>query len=305
MFKLLELEEPDYVIHDSLCGWAKMALQRFNIPTIATFSTFAVHPMNPPPMPPADIFKTAGQLLGEVRSYWQTRQRIQTKHHVKSIGLLEAVSCTGDMNLVYTSRKFQVVGERFGDDFKFVGAMIGERPVIPDFSYEFIEQSPLIYISLGTINNTNVDFYRLCLKTFRDFAGYFVMSIGGGVSVDDLGEIPDNFLVMNSVPQLDVLDNADAFITHGGLNSVHESLLASVPMIVVPQQIEQGMVANQVRKFGAGVVDRQPTELSLMKNLETIIGDSRFEDAAKSLGDTLREAGGVAKAVEEILRFVG
>ena len=305
MFKLIELEQPDYIIYDSLCGRAKMALQRFNIPTIATFSTFAFHPMAPPPMPISDIIKTAGQLLGEVREYWQTRQTIQTKHNVKSIGLFEAVACSGDLNIVYTSQKFQVVGNRFGEDYKFVGALIGERPTVPDFPYEFLEKPSLIYISLGTVNNTNIDFYRLCLKTFGDYAGHFLMSIGNQVSVDELGEIPDNFLVMNHVPQLDVLDKAKVFITHGGLNSVHESLLAGVPMIVVPQQIEQGMVANQVKKFGAGLINRRPSESSLVINLKTIIGMKSFRESAKSLGESLQSAGGVSKAVDEILKFVG
>lgn len=304
MFKLIELEQPDYVIYDSLCGWAKMAMQKYNMPTVSTFSTFLVHPLSPPPIPPTEIIKTARQFLAEIRGYWRTRQRIQDTYHVKSIGLLEAVSCEGDLNLVYTSREFQPAGKRFGDKYRFVGTLVGERPKPSDFPYDFLDVNPLVYISLGTINNANIGFYRMCIETFAGFDGRVVMSIGGQVSVDEIGTIPDHFLVMNHVPQLDVLDKATVFITHGGLNSVHESLLVGVPMIVVPQQVEQGMVANQVKSFGAGVIDRQPTAESLWAHVGTLMAESTYRASAKVLGESLRSAGGVHTAVDELLTFV-
>ncbi len=303
MFKLIELEQPDYVIYDSLCGWAKMALQKFDIPAIATFATFAVHPLAPPPMPIGDLAKTAGQLLGEATGYWQTRQRIQMKFNIKSIGLFEAVACQGDLNIVYTTREFQPAQHRFGDKFRFVGPLVDDL-LLQDFPYEFLDQSPLIYISLGTINNRNLDFYQLCLETFKDYAAYFVMSVGEHTDISQLGDIPDNFLVRNYVPQIYVLQKTDVFITHGGLNSVHESLLGGVPMIVVPQQIEQGLVANQVKKFGAGIINRRPNEASLIIDLKTIIEATEYTDTASALGNTLRSAGGVKLAVDEILSFV-
>jgi len=303
MFDLIDREQPDYVIYDSLCGWAKMALQKYNLPTIAIFTTFMIHPTSPPPMPISDIAKTLRQVIGEARGYWHTRQHIQNTHHVKSIGLFEAVSCEGDLNIIFTSRDFQPAGNRFGENNKFVGPLVADRPTMPDFPYDFLEKKNLVYISLGTINNMNRDFYRTCLQAFADFAGHFVMSIGDNISVDELGKIPDNFLVRNFVPQLDVLKKTNVFITHGGLNSVQESLLAGVPMIVIPQQIEQGLVANQIKKLGAGIVDRRPTESSLVMNLKTMMGLSSYRNAAKSLGDTLRSAGGVSYAVNELLAF--
>jgi UDP:flavonoid glycosyltransferase YjiC (YdhE family) len=41
--------------------------------------------------------------------------------------------------------------------------------------------------------------------------------------------IPANFIVRPSVPQLEVLQGTDIFITPGDLNSVHEGLYYGVP----------------------------------------------------------------------------
>jgi len=36
--------------------------------------------------------------------------------------------------------------------------------------------------------------------------------------------LPENFLALDVVPQLELLPKCHAFITHGGANSVHEAL---------------------------------------------------------------------------------
>ena len=58
-----------------------------------------------------------------------------------------------------------------------------------------------------------------------------IMSIGANVSRENLGAAPPNFMVYAHVPQLDILRRASAFLTHGGMNSVSESLYHGVPMV--------------------------------------------------------------------------
>jgi len=305
LFDLMETEKPDYLIYDSLAGWGLMTARKYPVPTIATISTFILNPRTPPPLSAKELFKTFKQVIREVGGYWQTRQRIQQKFGITSIGLIEAVMAKAPLNIVYTSREFQPQGHLYDEHTKFVGTMVSPRPKSDTFPYDFLDHDPLIYISLGTINNTNAEFYRQCLASFGDFAGHFVMSIGQNITIESLGDIPDNFLVMNSVPQLDVLKQADIFITHGGLNSVHESLLEGVPMIVIPQQVEQAIVARQVEKFGAGILVQQSDSLVLISYLNKIIHNKKpYTESASKLGQSLREAGGAKQAVDDILAYI-
>jgi len=96
-----------------------------------------------------------------------------------------------------------------------------------------------VYVSLGTVHHGQIDFYRQCFDVFGRRSGQFILSIGRDTDVAALGPIPPNFIVRPHVPQIEVLERADAFITHGGMNSIHEELYFGVPMVLIPQQLEQ------------------------------------------------------------------
>ncbi len=60
-------------------------------------------------------------------------------------------------------------------------------------------------------------------------------SVGTQTQIAELGDTPTNFIVRNYEPQLEVLQHAKLFITHGGMNSTSEGLYYGVPLIVLPQ----------------------------------------------------------------------
>lgn len=144
-------------------------------------------------------------------------------------------------------------GEAFDHAYKFVGPSLTSRVYQKDFDLAAIQEKSVIYISLGTVFNQAIDFYKLCLEALGDTKHTIVMSIGDSVDISDLGEIPSNFIVERYVPQTDVLQCAKLFITHGGMNSAHEGLYYGVPLIVIPQSADQPIIAGQVANIGAGI----------------------------------------------------
>lgn len=66
--------------------------------------------------------------------------------------------------------------------------------------------------------------------------------------------MPDNIRVYPYLDQLDILSEADAFITHCGMNSVSESLYMATPMVLYPQTSEQQAVARRAMEMGTGVL---------------------------------------------------
>ena len=158
-----------------------------------------------------------------------------------------------DLTIVYTSREFQPRAETFDERFLFVGPSVAPRAEEVAFPWEGLHHPVVVYVSLGTLFNTEAGFYRDCFAALEGEDCQVILSTGSGVGMEDLGRPPPNFIVQPYVPQLEVLRRAAAFVTHGGMNSVSESLSLGVPVVVVPQMGEQEIVGRRVEQLGAGL----------------------------------------------------
>ena len=89
-----------------------------------------------------------------------------------------------------------------------------------NFDFKKDENKKLIYISLGTIFNYNVEYYKNTIGAFGNSENYqVIMSVGKFIDIKSLGDIPNNFFIYNYVPQLQISKQTNVFITHGGINS--------------------------------------------------------------------------------------
>ncbi|HMD81167.1 MAG TPA: nucleotide disphospho-sugar-binding domain-containing protein, partial [Anaerolineales bacterium] len=126
----------------------------------------------------------------------------------------------------------------------------------------------------------------------------------------DLGPVPDNFMIRSSVPQLELLQKVDLFITHGGMNSVNEGLNYGVPLVIVPQQIEQAFNGRLVARQGAGIVlaDRPPygnlNAGDLRRSADKVLADPTYRLNAERLRRSFHEAGGYQQAATVITSYL-
>jgi MGT family glycosyltransferase len=210
------------------------------------------------------------------------------------------------LTIVYTTREFQPYGEAFDQTYKFVGPSISSRLTQENFDFAAIKGKNPIYISLGTVFNQAIDFYKLCFEAFGNTDHTIVMSIGNKARISDLGEIPKNIIVKNYVSQTDVLQYTKLFITHGGMNSTHEGLYYGVPLIVIPQSADQPTIAGQVADIGAGITLQMQslTANQLREAVDHVLSLSSFKKAVANVGESFRKSGGYHQAVDEIFEFI-
>lgn len=127
---------------------------------------------------------------------------------------------------------------------------------------------------------------------------HVVLQIGKYTDPDELGDIPANVEVHSWVPQLTVLEQADAFVTHAGMGGSSEGLYTGVPMIAVPQAAEQFMNAD--RLVGLGVARRidtaQATAVALRTALTELVADEDVARRSAQLRAEARAEGGTARA---------
>jgi MGT family glycosyltransferase len=229
---------------------------------------------------------------------------VQAKYNVQVGSAYEVFCNPAPLNIVYTSNRFQPDGESFDETFKFVGPSLVPRSY-GQFDFSNVDTDRLIYISLGTVFNQAMDFYKLCLAAFAESKYTVILSVGKQTRIAELGDIPANVIVRNYVPQIEVLQHSKLFITHGGMNSVSEGLYYGVPLIVIPQSADQPVVARRVAEIGAGIRLNQEglTAEDLKEAAESVLKKASIPKVCIELGDSFRAAGGYHQVVEEIFTY--
>lgn len=315
LYQEIKAEKPDYVVYDYVdVFWGKILAQKLGVPAIASVPSFAtcqqlvekdptgvikyilqMSPLEPP-------FKNNVIDLKDFINF--ISNRIASMYNLKSFDILNYGN-SDLLNIVHNSRYFQPGGDVFAETFKFIGCSTDSREEAVDFPFEKVDKRPLIYICLGTVFNRCIDFYRKCFKAFAGTGNQVILSVGNRVDLAELGNIPDNFIVRNYVPQLEILKRANLFITHGGLNSAKEGIFHTVPLMVFPQNGDQFAVAHQVNRLGAGIgfenSDLTPGELR--KAAEEASANETFHQNSRKIKESFEKAGGAKRAVDEIFKL--
>ncbi|WP_440115340.1 macrolide family glycosyltransferase [Paenibacillus sp. QZ-Y1] len=309
VMNLVENDETyDYLIFDSIIGWGGQILgEKLGIPTVCSTSTFVfVEPLGSD-----NQLKDDSEEVKELyNGIMEMSQQVASRFNVVAPSLAELSGPPGQLKIVYTSRYFQPMGEKLDDSFVFTGPSIIPRKDAPAFANESLHAlyKQAVYISMGTILNKDLDFYKLCFIAFRDLPVQFILSSGKDTDIEPIADlIPDNFIIRPYVPQLEVLQGVDAFLTHAGMNSTSEALYYNVPLIMLPLTSDQPRVASRVQELGAGViVDKNNLTSDVLKSaVLEVLGNVSYREHAEVIGKTLRDAGGYKQAARAIKNFIG
>lgn len=301
-------DPPAMIILGHLCPWGSFIGRVLNIPTVVTYSSFAQLPNLLPPLP---LFLMAQNIrwfpknLPFFFKYWQLSRQLARQYDIERPKMKDLFGILGDLNIIFTSEMFQPNRENCGCSYVFTGASLTDRIPDSEFSSTEIQWKSLIYISLGTLFNQNVPFFKNCLLAFQGTEHTVVMLVDNSTNIQALGEIPPNFIIRSQVPQLEILKYARVFITHGGMNSTSESLVNRVPLVVYPQGADQYVIAKRIQELGVGVwltpKNLQPMPLRTL--VERVMTDAGIQRNVERVGNSLREAGGAPKAAKVILEF--
>ena len=185
--------------------------------------------------------------------------------------------------------------------FHYVGPLRNIHQQVP-FPWEKLDGRPLVYASLGTLQNQKEYLFRSFAEACRKLPVQLVITHGGGLSEEAAKSFPGDPLVVSYAPQLEVLAKASLTLTHAGLNTVLDSLSCGVPLVAVPITYEQPAIASRIRWAGVG-------EVLSMKNLhafqltaiiERVLRNSRYALQAGRVKQAITDAGGVRTAANII-----
>lgn len=302
-------ENPDYFIHDSLCTWGKITASILDIPAINLMHSY--------PVTKSSISLSADSLpllikIGLYKFYNKFRKNniislIKKKYNIDlSIG--DVLINKEDLNIVYTSKQMALSVYHMENTYRFVGPSLFFKSEQNGFPFERLRAKIIIYISLGTLHSNNADFYKICLRAFRNTSYLVIISVGFKTDPDEFVDIPENFLIRQSVPQQKLLEYVDLFITHAGMNSVNEAICSGVPMLMLPHHLEQEMIARRVQEMGVGLKMniKNITPEKLYKYARQVISESIYKDQALKFKSIFKgeEKMSHVKASDEILNYI-
>lgn len=118
----------------------------------------------------------------------------------------------------------------------------------------------------------------------------------------ELGEVPSNVEVHSWVPQLAILRQADAFVTHAGAGGSQEGLATATPMVAVPQAVDQFGNADMLRSLGVArhLPMDEVTPERLRKDVLALLGDPEVARRAREIQGAMAREGGTRRAADLI-----
>ena len=167
------------------------------------------------------------------------------------------------------------------------------------FPFERLSQQPLVYASLGTLQNRLHHIFHCIAAACADLDVQLVVSLGSSDQVRP-PNLPGDPIVVPYAPQLALLDRAALVITHAGLNTTLEALSRGVPLVAIPITNDQPGVAARIVWTGVGTM-LPVARLSvprLRASIRQVLADARFRGNAARLQAAIAEADGLRRAVE-------
>ena len=236
------------------------------------------------------------------------------KAHAESLGLKidwNDLSSTLSpfASITQVPRAFDFEGSHWPSQFHHTGPFHnGKGREKVDFPWERLTGEPLIYASMGTILNGQVDVFRTIVAAVAKTKNLqLVLSIGDQVDPKQIGPVPNNAIIAKRVPQLELLKQTTVCITHAGLNTVLESLAQGVPQLAIPITYDQPGVAARIahQKTGAVTSLAGLTADHLAFILEEVLTNPAYRENARKLQKAIIEANGLSVAADLIEEALG
>ena len=158
-------------------------------------------------------------------------------------------------------------------------------------------EGPLVYLSLGSLGSADVGLMKTLIATLADSPFRVIVSKGPQHAELDLA---DNMTGAEFLPQASILPQVDLVITHGGNNTVTESLYYGKPMVLLPLFWDQYDNAQRIDETGYGrrlsTYGHEPDELR--QAVDDLLADSALNAKLAKLSAHLQSNPGTERAAD-------
>jgi demethyllactenocin mycarosyltransferase len=285
----------DLLIRDAQTPWALVAGEYLGIPRIVSHPMF---PMIDAGAPEASVPSVPSAPDGGDRERFERSWlSIARRWGVELTDVRGLYHRTSEPTLTFTTE--EIVGDQLPPPWQCIGPLLPPPP-----RAEPARDRPLVYVSFGTAQNRRTELFRIVIDAATRLPVQVLISAGGrSFTPDELGPLPSNVTVREFVPVPEVLASASIQITHGGCNSVHESLVAGTPMVCLPQAFDQFPLSERVVELGVGVIAEESPD-ALAGAISKLLADDQARVRVRALSERLQLFDGDARVAAAIAASV-
>lgn len=289
----------DIIFRDAVDKYGEVIAKRLNMPLISysTHNLYSLNYLNGDkeriPLFFNCIYNDINKALPE--NYFDDyeeralsfHEKFAQKYNTYTLPILHQFNLNQELNLILSTDFFQPK-ESLNDDKKYLILYPDVAEETVNISLElkdFINKhKKVIYISSGSILGHSAIYYIKFISNLKQF-GYGIV-----VSCFRESEILKKWVVEKGysafvyisdwIPQKYVLKHSVLFVTHGGNNSIMESIYNGVPMLVTPTSSEQRMNGLIIEENGMGytMVKDRNDHISVGKMIYNLLNDNSFLD---------------------------
>jgi UDP:flavonoid glycosyltransferase YjiC (YdhE family) len=201
---------------------------------------------------------------------------------------IESVPDCDVLNVVLCPEEFEIPGfRRRHEKVVFVEPSIDvHRQEVP---WRWADDgTPLVLCAFGTQTQRHSNFHKIVaavrgaaerLRSMR-----FVLAVGVGANGTSGSDAPPNIIEEPFIPQLQLMERATLFVTHGGLGGLKEALFKGVPSLVIPLGYDQPYNAARLLHLGLGdaMLNQEISAETLTERIESLTADSSMRERAQT-----------------------
>lgn len=197
---------------------------------------------------------------------------------------------------------FDFPRKRLPDHFHYIGRFqdpSGTEPITfdnIDFPFERLNGQPLIYASLGTLQNQRPEIFECIAKSCLSLDAQLVISLGNPQA--QLIDLPGNPIVVPFAPHQKLIERSRIVVTHAGMNTVLTALGCGVPLVAIPITNEQPGIAARLARTKAGKTLQlgKLNEITLRTAISEVLTEPSYRNNAQQLQKIIQASGGVKQA---------
>jgi MGT family glycosyltransferase len=178
----------------------------------------------------------------------------------------------------------------------------GSGAAVPTPLPESDPARPFVFASFGTLQGNRLGLFKRVAKACRRLDAQLLVAHCGA-----LGPAQERALlhagaswVCAFAPQQEALARADVLVSHAGINTVMDAVVARTPILALPLAFDQPGTAARILYAGIGVgaSPRFARPATIERQMRRLMDEPQFGHRLEAMAADLRHAGGTARAAD-------